>query len=111
MQTSGRAARNVEGKVIFYADKETDSIRKTVAETKRRRILQGEYNRKNGITPATVKKQIRELLTTVYEADYYTVPIAAEDGEEYMPPAAVPRKIESLEREMMAFAQKYEYEK
>jgi excinuclease ABC subunit B len=111
MQTAGRAARNVDGKVIFYADKVTDSIRKTVEETQRRREIQDTYNKKNGITPATVKKQIRELLTTVYEADYYTVPIAAEDGEEYMPPEAVPRKIESLEREMMAFAQKYEYEK
>ncbi len=111
MQTAGRAARNVEGRVIFYADKATESIRKTVAETLRRREIQAAYNKANGITPATVKKQIRELLTTVYEADYYTVPIAAESGEEYMPPEAVPRKIEALEKEMMALAKKYEYEK
>jgi excinuclease ABC subunit B len=112
MQTAGRAARNVEGRVIFYADKITESIRKTVAETKRRRLIQGAYNAKNGITPATVKKQIRELLTTVYEADYYTVPIAAEEQEDvYLTPEAIPRKIVALEREMMEYAQKYEYEK
>jgi len=113
MQTAGRAARNVDGKVIFYADRMTDSMKKTIDEVTRRRKIQGDYNKKHGITPATVKKQIRELLTTVYEADYYTVPIAAEDGggEEYIPPQAIPRKIESLEKEMMVFAQKYEYEK
>jgi excinuclease ABC subunit B len=112
MQTAGRAARNVEGKVIFYADKETESIHKTVEETKRRRILQGEYNKKHGITPATVKKQIRELLTTVYEADYYTVPIAAESGDDlYLIPEAIPRKIVALEKDMLEYAKKYDYEK
>jgi excinuclease ABC subunit B len=112
MQTSGRAARNVDGRVIFYADKMTDSIKKTMAETQRRRKLQGEYNEKNGITPATVKKQIRELLTTVYEADYYTVPIAAEGKEDmYLPPEAIPRKIVALEEQMVEYAKKYEYEK
>lgn len=111
LQTAGRAARNVDGKVIFYADRATESIRKTVAETQRRREIQAAYNMGNGITPTTVKKKIRELLSTVYEADYYTVPIAAEAGEEYMPPQAIPRKIEALEKEMMAFAKKYEYEK
>jgi excinuclease ABC subunit B len=112
MQTSGRAARNVDGRVIFYADKMTDSIKKTMAETQRRRKLQGEYNEKNGITPATVKKQIRELLTTVYEADYYTVPIAAEGKEDmYLPPEVIPRKIVALEEQMVEYAKKYEYEK
>ncbi len=111
LQTAGRAARNVEGRVIFYADKETESMRKTIAETKRRREVQGAYNRKNGITPATIKKQIRELLTTVYEADYYTIPVAAEKDEAYLIPEAIPRKIVALEREMMELAQKYEYEK
>jgi len=112
MQTSGRAARNVDGRVIFYADKITDSMQKTLDETKRRRKVQGDYNKKHGITPATIKKQIRELLGTVYEADYYTVPMAAEDGgDEYLPPQAVPRKIETLEKEMMAYAKNFEFEK
>ncbi len=111
MQTAGRAARNVEGKVILYADKETPSIRKTVAETNRRREVQAEYNRKNGITPQTVKKQIREILSTVYEADYYTVPIASENQDFYLVPEAIPRKIVALEKEMLEYAQKYDYEK
>ncbi len=111
MQTAGRAARNVEGKVIFYADKETESIRKTVVETKRRRTLQNAYNQKHGITPTTIKKQIREILSTVYEADYFTIPLAAEKEEDYVIPEAIPRKIVALEKEMLIFAQKYEYEK
>ena len=111
MQTSGRAARNVEGKVLFYADRETESIRRTIAETTRRRKLQLEYNRENNITPATIKKKIRELLTTVYEADYYTVPVAAEENSSYLIPEAIPRKIVELEKLMTQYAQKYEYEK
>ena len=111
MQTAGRAARNVEGKVLFYADKMTDSIQKTVTETTRRRKLQMEYNQKNGITPASVKKRIHELLSTVYEADYYTVPLAAEEAGAYILPQAIPRKIMELEKEMLALAKKYDYEK
>jgi excinuclease ABC subunit B len=111
MQTAGRAARNIEGKVLFYADTQTPSMKKTLAETKRRRVLQAEYNQKNGITPVTIKKQIRELLSTVYEADYYTVPVAAEMPEPYLIPEAIPRKIVELEKVMLEYAKKYEYEK
>ncbi len=111
MQTAGRAARNVEGKVIFYADKETNSMRKTLSETKRRRTVQNAYNQKHGITPATIKKQIRAILSTVYEADYYTIPVAAEAEKTYLTPEAIPRKIVALEKEMVGYAQKYEYEK
>ncbi len=110
MQTSGRAARNVEGKVIFYADHQTESIRKTLEEVHRRRKIQADYNRKNKITPTTIQKQIREILGTVYEADYYTVPLAAEEGEEFVATEAVPRKIMDLEKEMLVRAKNYEYE-
>jgi excinuclease ABC subunit B len=110
MQTSGRAARNVEGKVIFYADKQTESIRKTLVEVARRRKIQAEYNKKNGITPTTIQKQIREILGTVYEADYYTVPLAAEEGVDFIATEAVPRKIMDLEKEMLVRAKNYEYE-
>ena len=63
IQTIGRAARNSEGHVIMYADKITDSMEKAITETNRRRMLQMEYNEKNGITPTTIKKSVRELIS------------------------------------------------
>ena len=113
LQTAGRAARNVEGKVILYADKMTPAIQKTVDETTRRRKVQGDYNRVHGITPTTIKKAIRDILGTVYEKDYYTVPTAAEEGtpeEAYLPPQAIPRRIMDLEKTMLKYAQEYRYE-
>ena len=79
IQTIGRAARNVEGRVILYADKETDSIRAAVQETDRRRGIQESYNQKNGITPQTVRKRIAELMETIYEQDYVTVDLDESD--------------------------------
>ncbi|WP_276929703.1 excinuclease ABC subunit UvrB [Herbinix luporum] len=63
IQTIGRAARNAEGRVIMYADKETDSIRKAISETNRRRKIQHEYNIRHGITPTTIKKKVRDLIS------------------------------------------------
>jgi excinuclease ABC subunit B len=73
IQTIGRAARNVDGRVILYADQQTDSIKAAVQETERRRRIQEAYNEKNGITPQTVRKKIAELMETIYEQDYVTV--------------------------------------
>src|SRR5438132_4782300 len=83
IQTIGRAARNVNGTVLMYADSVTDSMRRALDETNRRRALQEEFNRQHGITPQTVKKAIQESLIEACEADYVTVPIAAEDEAEY----------------------------
>ena len=74
IQTCGRAARNAEGRVIFYADKETDSIRVTVEEVKRRRALQIAYNEEHGITPQTIIKPIREGIEAMYDMDYAEIP-------------------------------------
>jgi len=83
IQTCGRAARNVEGRVIFYADKETDSIKITVDEVHRRRALQEEYNAEHGITPETIVKPIREGIEAIYEMDYPEIAGAeALSGEE-----------------------------
>ena len=73
IQTIGRAARNVDGKVILYADKETKSIKNALKETDRRRSIQIEYNKKNKIDAKSVKKEISDILESVYEKDYVKI--------------------------------------
>ena len=86
IQTAGRAARNVNGQVIMYADRVTDSMAAAIGETERRRELQAAYNREHGITPETIRSSIRELLQTVYERDYYTVPVEEAPAETFDSP-------------------------
>ena len=111
IQTYGRTARNVAGRVILYADTRTDSMKKAIAETNRRRKIQEAYNRKHGITPETVRKAIPDILESIYEADYVTVPVAAEKGEEYVSLFDIPKLITRLKKEMRAAASKLDFEK
>ena len=111
IQTCGRAARNVNGNVIMYADTVTGSMQKAIDETNRRRKLQAEYNKKNGITPETIKSSIKNVLSSIYEADYYTVPVVAEKKEEYIPPHELPNIIKALRKEMQEAAKKLDFEK
>jgi len=111
IQTIGRAARNVNGTVILYGDSVTDSMRHAIGETDRRRALQGEFNRQHGITPQTVKKAIQESLIESCEADYVTVPIAAEEEAEYRTAEDVARAVARLRKEMREAAQELEFER
>ncbi|HVS17619.1 MAG TPA: excinuclease ABC subunit UvrB [Planctomycetota bacterium] len=81
IQTCGRAARNVEGRVLFYADRETDSIRATVAEVERRRALQTVYNAEHGITPRTILKPVRDSIEAIYDMDWSDTEALPEHGE------------------------------
>ncbi|WP_373501083.1 excinuclease ABC subunit UvrB [Desulfococcus sp.] len=111
IQTCGRTARNVDGRVILYADVMTRSIQATLRETARRRSIQAAYNVEHGITPASIKKDIRNILGTVYEMDYVTVPVAAERKALYKAPKDIPKLIKKLKKEMMEAAQSLEFEK
>jgi len=111
IQTCGRAARNVRGKVLMYADVITQSMRAAIDETNRRRALQTEYNRQNGITPESIVKAIDEVLGSVYEADYLKVPLEAEaKDEEGKSPAEIEAEVEALTRQMHGFAGKLRFE-
>ena len=111
IQTCGRAARNLNGKVIMYGDTITRSMKITIEETNRRRKIQSEYNRKNNITPTSIKKNIHNVLASVYEADYFTVPVVAEPEAEYVSLKEIPEMIEKLREEMKKAAEQLEFER
>jgi excinuclease ABC subunit B len=110
IQTMGRAARNASGMAILYADRVTDSMRRAIGETERRRTIQQEYNREHGITPKTIIKSIESTLVTAYEADYFKVPLELEAFEEYSA-ANLDATIARLEAEMRHAAKSLEFER
>ncbi|MGH9748326.1 MAG: excinuclease ABC subunit UvrB, partial [Candidatus Polarisedimenticolia bacterium] len=111
IQTCGRAARNVNGRVLMYADTVTNSMRAALAETGRRRAIQAEYNREHGITPESIVKAIDDVLGSVYEADYLKVPIEAETGEERgRRPEEIEAEIAALSKQMHAAAERLKFE-
>ena len=112
IQTVGRAARNVAGRAILYADKETDSMKAAMGETLRRRVRQEQYNREHDITPETIKKSIGELLSSVYEHDYAEIPEVAEEPEaRYRSLTELEAEIKALEKQMREAAKALEFEK
>jgi excinuclease ABC subunit B len=111
IQTCGRAARNVSGRVIMYADKVTGSMQSCIDETERRRAIQTEYNREHGITPQTVKKGLRSILESIEEHDYTTLPKVAEGAEEYVPLEKIPGMLKKLRKEMLEAAKELAFEK
>ena len=111
IQTAGRAARHVDGRVIMYADVVTESMRHCISETGRRRAAQAEYNRVHGITPTSIVKHIDEVLSSVYERDYTTVPVARDERERFRSVAERDAHIASLQEEMRAAAANLDFEK
>jgi excinuclease ABC subunit B len=111
IQTAGRAARNVEGQVILYADVMTGSMQGAIAETDRRRQLQLAYNQQHGITPESITKAIQDVLASIYERDYYTVPALRDHEIQYIPREEIPALIAQLDKEMRAAAKRLEFEK
>jgi excinuclease ABC subunit B len=107
IQTSGRAARNISGKVIMYADTITSAMQEAISETARRRKIQTEYNRKHKITPVSIKKLIQE--TMMLQEKFAIVPLVAEEEEEYQ--GNLPKLIANLETQMYAAARNLEFEK
>jgi len=111
IQTFGRAARNVNGQVILYADKMTGAMDQAILETNRRRKIQEEYNKVHRITPQTVKKSVRNILASIYDADYFTVPTVSDIKEEYVATKEIPMMIQKLKREMKEVASRLEFER
>ncbi|MBZ5516070.1 MAG: excinuclease ABC subunit UvrB [Acidobacteriia bacterium] len=110
IQTIGRAARNVRGKAILYADAPTDSIRQAVAETNRRRDKQQRFNEENGITPASIVKPVDMALAAVVAADYVTVPVEIDEAA-LTSPDQLDELIAGLEKQMREAAKQFEFEK
>jgi len=110
IQTCGRAARNLRGQVILYADQITGSMARAMEESNRRREIQLEYNTKHHITPASIQKAVEDILASPYEADYVTVPVTAEEEGAYLTPEALHKRIKKLEKKMREAAKKMEFE-
>ena len=110
VQTSGRAARNVRGEVIMYADRITESMRTALGEMERRRVRQAAYNQEHGITPESIRHSIRDVLRSVEERDYYTVEAEAAD-ERFESPDALAEAVRRVESEMKEAAKRLDFER
>jgi excinuclease ABC subunit B len=111
IQTAGRAARNVHGQVIMYADTMTASMKSAIAETERRRALQASYNSEHGITPESVVREIDDVMSSVYERDYVTAPVLREEREVFRTQADLDAEIARLEGDMKAAAANLDFER
>jgi len=111
IQTAGRAARNVRGRVLMYADTRTESMRVAIEETGRRRSIQEKYNREHGITPETIVKSVDDVLGSLYERDYLREPKIAEEAGKYETVEDLEKEIAGLEKQMRTAAHKLDFER
>jgi excinuclease ABC subunit B len=111
IQTSGRAARNINGRVIMYAETVTDSMRTCIHETERRRAIQEAYNQEHGITPQSIIKQIDDVMSSVYERDYMTPAVLRDGTEGFKTQAELDAHIASLQEQMRSAAANLDFEK
>lgn len=111
IQTIGRAARNLNGRAILYADVLTDSMKRAIDETSRRRRIQSDYNEANGITPESIRKPIDMMLVRVAAADYVDIPIEPEEPTAHLTAAQKEQLIPDLEEKMREAARNFEFEK
>jgi excinuclease ABC subunit B len=111
IQTIGRAARNLNGRAVLYADVMTDSMRRAIDETSRRRAVQVAYNVENDITPQSIVKPLDMTLVAIAEADYVTIPVEPESPVEELSPAQRDQLLKELEEQMKEAARKFEFEK
>jgi excinuclease ABC subunit B len=111
IQTSGRAARNLNGRVLMYADKMTDSMKSAINETERRRARQAAYNEEHGITPESVVRAIDDVMSNVYERDYLGTPAVREPRDAFRTQAELDAEITRLEREMKSAAANLDFER
>ena len=109
VQTIGRAARNVDGRVILYADKKTDSMIKAIEETKRRRKIQEKFNKDNNITPKTIKRDISDILASIYENDRVNVELP-ENEEKHLVGNNLKKHLDGLRKKMLNFAEDLNFE-
>ncbi|MBN1848668.1 MAG: excinuclease ABC subunit UvrB [Deltaproteobacteria bacterium] len=110
IQTTGRAARNINGTVVLYADHVTGSMDRAIKESHRRREIQLAYNQANNITPASIIKNIDNVLGSVYEADYVNIPQVTEEAQVYYTPDEIVKKIDVLQKKMIEAASRLEFE-
>jgi len=108
IQTIGRAARNINGRAIMYADRMTDSMKLAISETDRRRGIQQAYNDEHGITPASIVKSIDNVLASIYDRDYVTVPV---EGDSFRTQGELDAHVTTLQAQMKGAAANLEFEK
>jgi len=110
IQTCGRTARNINGRVLMFGDVVTNSMRRAIQETERRRKVQGQYNKDHGITPEGIKKDVVDILSSIYEKDYYTIPVD-EFEEQGIEPKKLSKMVNKLRKEINEAAKRWDFEK